>query len=200
MELKEYYKNSLFYQAMMNPLEGTMVDKTGMTEGIETHTVLREEDFKENGFELCVRGRANQYFTGRNLTPDQSIVDRFEYEVLVYFLENRYLVVDVDSSVERQNGLKSFWKGKTLPTANEFFIWEQSGISPLIIHEYYSLVSGILVHEKDKDSLVELYEVPDGFKLGDSFQESPKHIARYPLTNEIMKIKKLQSQNRVNQK
>ena len=204
-KLEDYYKHSLFYQSIMHPLDKeSMVNKEGTTQGIDTYTVQRGETIEENDVGIIVKGDCSQYFIGRNLNAEENICDRYHYEVSIHLVDAQHLVMEVEADIDRYNGNETFWEHKTLPTANVATIGHENGSYHIAFQERYFLFDTLFIHESSLRDIVEVYETPEDFKMGDSFDTCVRHVFTSLVIHDgIEKIRVLRQQNKnnkVNQK
>lgn len=193
--LKDYFDCSLFNQALSRPLdyEG-LLEKEGAT---------KEIDFCSNDWNrviigipegIIVKGRKNQYWLGRNTSIEENLRDRYDYEVKITQYDDS-VCVEVEADIDRFVG-SSYWDIINLPTYQIATIPKENGRYHISFEEYYSLKDDLLIHETNLSDKVEVYMVPNEFKLGDSFKDSERFVFKHAtMQEEIKKIKEIEQIN-----
>lgn len=194
--LKDYFDSSLFNHAISNPMdyEG-LLDKDKATKGIDTYTIDETMQVSKEQEGITVKGSKNQYWLGRNISIEDNLRDRYNYEVKVVPYDD-FICVEVESDVERYVG-SSYWDIVSLLTDQITTIPKENGVYHVSFEEFYSLKDGVLVHETNLSDKVEAYLVPEGFNLGDSFGDSEKYVfAHMELQEGIKKLKELKQERK----
>ena len=189
--LKEYFDCSLFNQAISRPLEYEgLLEKEEATKGIDVYSNDWGKQILETSDGITVKGEKNQYWMGRNTSIEENLKDKYNYEVKVTMLDDS-ICVEVEADVERYVG-SSYWDMITLPTNHISTIPKENGVSHISFEEFYSLKDGVLVHKTALSDKVEVFLVPEDFKLGDAFKDSERHVFEHAvMQEEVKKLKEL---------
>ena len=189
--LKDYFDWSLFNQAISRPLEyDGLLEKEEATKGIDTYSTDGHSQVSETNDGILVEGEKTQYWLGRNTRIDENMRDCYNYKVKVVRLDDS-ICVEVEADIDRFVG-SSYWEDKKLLTDHISTIPKENGIYHIAFEEFYSLKDDVLVHETTLSDKVEVFLVPEDFKLSDSFKDSERYVFEHAvMQDEVKKLKEL---------